>query len=114
MNGSASRSKSHLPPGFIDHDRHGVGEVEAPITRHHRHSDALILGNRPKNLWRKPAALRTEDKGIARTIGHQIILLRAFGRDREETAIFEALGTIGPALINRDRREFVIVQPRSQ
>ena len=38
-----TRSKSDLPPRFVDDHRHCVGEIEAPVSRNHGDTDTLLF-----------------------------------------------------------------------
>src|SRR5262245_6105416 len=109
-----TRSKSRLPPGFVDYYRDGVGEIETPASRDHREADTLLRGDGSQNLSRQPAAFRTKHKGIAGNVVDQIVPLGAFGGNGKQAAAIEALHALCPTLMDRNCGELVIVQSRSQ
>lgn len=109
-----TRSKSELPPRFVDDHRHCVGKIEAPVSRNHGYADTLLFGKRPKNLSRQPTALRTKHKDIAGGIVDQVVALGAFGGYGEQAAIFHASSAISPTFVNHNRGKFMIVQSCSQ
>ena len=103
--------KVHLPPGFVEHQRDGVGKIEAPAAGDHRNPDSLLRRYAAKDLGRQSSRFRTKDERIPGDILIQVIPLGTLGGDGEETAILETCRAIGPGLVNGDRGELVVVQP---
>jgi len=105
-----TRSKSDLAPCFVDDHRHGIRKIETPAVGHHGQTNSLLLDNCPQNLIRQSTAFRTKKKRIAFCVLNQVIPLSAFGRDGKQAAIVEALHAFGPAVVDSEHGELVIVQ----
>lgn len=102
--------KLNLPPRFIDDHGNRIGEIQAAASRQHRDTDALLVGYAAEELRRQSTALGAEHKHIALDIGGQVVPLRALGRDSKQPSACHAFGTFRPTVIDRDGREFVIIE----
>ncbi len=100
-----------LPPGLVNHHRHGVGEVEAAVARDQRQAQAVTFLDAGQNVRRQAARFGTEDEGVAREKVGAGVTAIGLGRQREQPRIAQRGAAGSPVRMHRDAGHRGVVQP---
>lgn len=111
--GFSLEGEIQLPPGLVDRDGNGVGEIQAATVGPHRQTQSLFVGQRIADLGRQASAFRPEKKSIATLELHFMERLRALGGERKEARLANALQATVQIGVTLERRVLVVIQARA-
>ena len=104
--------KAHLPPRLIGSQRYGVGKINAPVSRLHRHTHQKPGLDGVSQVFGQAPRFRTEHQEIPGTIPGLGVKGCAAGAEREKTLRPDLFDKSRVVRMFADPDKLVIIQTR--